>query len=211
MSKFTFNSVEYDKEALEALDETALLTLRNEIAASMGVAAISNFKDKATGVAQTLKALEKAQTSEAPAAEGAKATKEKKAKAPKEPKGPRPTPKSALAKNIKRPTRNHFSTIKKIGEHDGTGKHGRFERWPNYTDGMTIADTIETEGTEPWDVYNWEKHKIMQVIPATDEEYAERRAAWYAKHGRVDPDLEKAQKKAAAEAKAAEAGEPEAA
>lgn len=212
MDKFTFEDKEYDQESLSAMEESDLLALRNKIAGSLGVAEIKSFKDKETGVTQTLKALEKASK------EAEKPKTEKKAKAKKEPKEkkPRGIPKSAEPKEIKRPTRRHFATIEKVGEHDGTGKHGRPERWPNYTDGMTIADVIEGNGTEPWDVYNWEKHGIMKVHEPTDDEYAERRAAWFKAKDRVDPEVEKAEKakareKAKQEKEAAEAAETESA
>lgn len=196
MTDLTFNGNTYTKESLEAMSEDDLLKLRNEVAASMSVAAITSFKDKAAGVAQTMKALEKAAKAEQP-----KAAKEK--KPPKERK-PRGIPKSAEPKEIKRPNRGHFATIKIVGEHDGTGNHGRPDRWKNYKNGMTMAEVIEGNGTEPWDVYNWQKHKLMEVVEPTDAEYAERRAAWFKKHGRKDPEMEKQEKAEAREKAKAE-------
>lgn len=199
--KITFEGTEYDNATLEGMTDEDLLTLRNKVAESLGATSVSGFKDHASAVAQTMKALEKFAASEEKPAKG-----KSKAKAPKERK-PRGIPKSAQPHEIKRPTRKHFSTITKTGEHDGTGKHGRPDRWPNYKDGMTIADVIEGNGTEPWDVYNWEKQGIMKVTEPTDEEYAERRAAWFKKHGRTDPEVEKAEKAAAKAAKEAEKAE----
>lgn len=197
---------DYTQALLASMTDEKLLELRNLVASNLGVAAIRGFKDHDHAVEQTWKALEKfestaaAEAGEAGAPAEPKAKKEKAPKAPKEPKE-RKLAKSSGAGLVKRPTRKMFSTITKTGEHDGT--QGRQHRWPNYKDGMTIVDVIETEGTEPWDVYNWQSKGIMTVTEPTDAEYAERKAAWYAKHGLTDPDVAKEQKaKAAAEAKA---------
>lgn len=200
-----FLGKDYTQAALAAMTDESLLELRNLVASNLGVASIRAFKDHDHAVEQTWKALEKFEsTANAEVGEAGPAEeKPKKAKAPKVPKEPkeRKLAKSSGAGLVKRPTRKMFATITKIGEHDGT--QGRQHRWPNYKDGMTIVDVIETEGTEPWDVYNWQSKGIMKVTEPTDAEYAERRAAWYAKHGLTDPDLSKEQKAAAkAEAKA---------
>jgi colicin import membrane protein len=197
-----FLGKDYTQAALAAMTDESLLELRNLVASNLGVASIRGFKDHDHAVEQTWKALEKFESTAASEAgeAGPAEEKPKKAKAPKEPKE-RKLAKSSGASLVKRPTRKMFATIKKTGEHDGT--QGRQHRWPNYKDGMTIVDVIETEGTEPWDVYNWQSKGIMTVVEATDEEYAERRAAWYAKHGLTDPDLSKEQKaKEKADAKA---------
>lgn len=196
-----FLDKEYTKETLDGMSDEDLLELRNLVASNLGVASVKSFKDHATAVAQTWKALERFNESDG----------EEKPKAKKKPKEPkeRKLAKSAEAKIIKRPSRSHFATIEKTGDH--TGEEGRQHRWDNYKDGMTLADIIETEGTEPWDVYNWQKHGIMKVHEPTDEEYAERRAAWFKKHGRKDPEVEKAEKKAEAERKRAEAAAKKAA
>lgn len=199
-----FKDQTYTEESLKSMSDEDLLTLRNEIAESISAAPVSGFKDHDAAVAQTWKALTKAQTAPAKGEKPAKAP-----KAPKEPKErkPRGIPKSSMPKEIKRPTRKHFATILKVGEHDGTGKHGRPERWPNYTDGMTIAQVIEGNGTETWDVYNWESLGIMKVVEPTDAEYAERRAAWFQAKGRPDPELVKAEKASKAKVKAEETAE----
>ena len=200
-----FLGKDYTQAALTSMSVEALLELRNLVATNLGVATIRAFKDHEHAVAQTWTALEKFQsTAEKEAGEAGspdpKPAKVKKEKAPKEPKE-RKLAKSASAGLVKRPTRKMFATIQKIGEHDGT--QGRQHRWPNYKDGMTIVDIIEGEGTEPWDVQNWQSKGIMSVTEPTDAEYAERRAAWYAKHGLTDPDLSKETKaKEKAEAKA---------
>jgi hypothetical protein len=174
---------------------------------------VKAFRDHETAVAQTWKALEKFESTVAAEAAGAgapapaeKPIKAAKApKAPKEPKDRKPA-KSSGPQLVKRPTRKMFATIEKIGEHDGT--QGRAHRWPNYKDGMTIVDIMEGDGTEPWDVSNWTAKGIMKVNEPTDEEYASRRAAWYAKHNLKDPDLDKADKvKAKADAKVAREAE----
>ena len=196
MTKITFNAIAYTAESLAAMSDADLLTLRNEIATALGVAEVKGFKDHNTAVAQTMKAL---QRHESQSAEDA--AKPKKTAKPKAPPKERGLAKSAEAKTVKRPNQKMFSTIKKVGEHDGT--QGRTHRWPNYKDGMTIVDVIETEGTEPWDVYNWTGQGIMSVTEPTDAEYAERKAAWYEKHGLTDPEAAKAEKaKERAEAKA---------
>lgn len=199
-----FLTTDYTQESLKALDDEKLLELRNLVATNLGVASVRSFKDRETGLEQTWKALEKyeAEGQKETGEAGEKPVKAKKEKAPKEPKERKPA-KSSAPGIVKRPTKKMFSTIEKIGEHNGS-THGRAHRWPNYKDGMTIVDVIEGDGTEPWDVYNWEKHGIMKVVESTDEQYAERRAAWYAKHGLTDPEVTKAQKaKEAAEKKAA--------
>ena len=204
MSKtIKFLTTEYTQESLKALDDEKLLELRNLVATNLGVASVRSFKDRETGLEQTWKALEKYEAEAGDAGEaGTKPVKVKKEKAPKEPKERKPA-KSSAPGIVKRPTKKMFSTIEKTGEHNGSA-HGRAHRWPNYKDGMTIVDVIEGDGTEPWDVYNWEKQGIMKVTEPTDEQYAERRAAWYAKHGLKDPDVVKAEKaKEAAEKKAA--------
>ena len=199
-----FLTTDYTQESLKALDDEKLLELRNLVATNLGVASVRSFKDRETGLEQTWKALEKyeAEGQKEAGEAGEKPVKAKKEKAPKEPKERKPA-KSSAPGIVKRPTKKMFSTIEKIGEHNGS-THGRAHRWPNYKDGMTIVDVIEGDGTEPWDVYNWEKHGIMKVVEPTDEQYAERRAAWYAKHGLTDPEVTKAQKaKEAADKKAA--------
>ena len=212
-----FLGASYALSDLNAKTDEQLLELRNLVASNLGVAAIRGFKDHDTAVEQTWKALEKfesttsAEAGDAPVSE--KAPKAKKEKAPKEPKERKPA-KSSGPGLVKRPTRKMFSTIEKIGEHDGS-THGRAHRWPNYTNGMTIVDVIEGDGTEPWDVYNWESKGILKVTEPTDAEYEERKAAWYAKHNLVDPDIAKETKaKERADAKAkrdAEAAEKKAA
>lgn len=201
MTSINFQGTDYTQASLKDMSIDDLLTLRNAVAADLGVAEVKGFKDQATAEAQTWKALERV-------ASNTDDTKAKKTK-PKAPPKERGLAKSAEAKFVKRPTKKMFSTITKTGEHDGT--QGRAHRWPNYKDGMTIVDVIETEGTEPWDVYNWQGQGIMTVTEPTDEEFATRKAAWYKKHGLTDPEEakrlkaeERAKAKAEREAAAAE-------
>ncbi len=194
-----FNEKGYTEVILATMSLEDLLTLRNLIATNLGVATVKGFKDQAAAAAQTWKALQRYNTSSSADAKAPKAKKE-----PKE----RGLAKSAGSKLVKRPTKKMFSTIKKTGEHDGT--QGRSHRWPNYKDGMTIVDVIETEGTEPWDVYNWQSQGLMSVTEPTDEEFVARKAAWYKKHGLTDPEAAKATK-AAERAKAKEQREKDAA
>lgn len=179
MTSINFKGTDYTQDSLKEMSIDDLLTLRNSVAVDLGVAEVKGFKDQATAEAQTWKALQRVASN----TDEAKAGKAKKPKAPPKERG---LAKSAEAKVVKRPTKKMFSTIKKTGEHDGT--QGRVHRWPNYKDGMTIVDVIETEGTEPWDVYNWQGQGIMTVTEPTDEEFAERKAAWYKKHGLTDPE-----------------------
>lgn len=202
MTSINFQNNDYTQETLSGMSVDDLLTLRNAVAADLGVAEVKGFKDQATAEAQTWKALQRVAAN----SDDTKAAKTKKPKAPPKERG---LAKSAEAKVVKRPTKKMFSTITKTGEHDGT--QGRTHRWPNYKDGMTIVDVIETEGTEPWDVYNWQGHGIMTVTEPTDEEFATRKAAWYKKHGLTDPEEakrlkaeERAKAKAEREAAAAE-------
>lgn len=191
-----FNDIEYDAATLEGMSDEALLKLRNEIAVDLGVASVNSFKDHASAVSQTTKALERISVKE----EAPTETVKKAPKAPKVPKEPkeRGLAKSAESKTVKRPTKKMFATIEKIGEH--SAEHGRAHRWSNYETGMTIVDVIEKEGTEPWDVYNWVSKGIMSVKEPTDEEFAKRKAAWYLKHGLTDPEAAKESAKAEREA-----------
>lgn len=177
--KIKFNDTEYTETSLKTMSSEDLLELRNVIASNLGVGAVKGFKDQPTAVVQTWKALQRFESG-ASADAGTK-----KAKVKKEPKE-RGLAKSAEAKVVKRPTKKMFSTIKKVGEHDGS--QGRIHRWPNYKDGMTVVDVIETEGTEPWDVYNWQNQNIMLLTEPTDDEFVARKAAWYKKHGLTDPE-----------------------
>jgi len=196
----------YNRADLENMSVEDLLSLRNLIASNLGVAAVKQFKDHATAVDQTMKALQKYEASaDADAGEGEKP---KKAKAKKEPKE-RKLAKPAAAQHVKRPTRKMFDTMKIVKPLDG--EEDRSHRSGNYKDGMMIIDAIQGEGTLPWDIYNWEKQGYVQVVPATDDEYAERRAAWYKSQGREDPDVAKErQRKEREEAKAAREAEREA-
>ena len=199
--KIKFLDKEYTKDLLAKAGDDELLTLRNLVADNLGVSKIQGFKDHDTAVEQTWKALVKFdETVKAEAGDG-EAPKAKKAKEPKERKLAKPAEKGF----VKRPTRKMFSSVSIVKQH--TGAEGRSHRWPNYSDGMLVIDAIEGEGTLAWDIYNWEAKGLMKVVEPTDEQYAERRAAWYKKHGLEDPDLAKTRKgeeAAAAKAKKAE-------
>lgn len=194
MTEIKFLNEVHSEATLGAMEVEDLLTLRNLIASNLGVASVRNFKNHDAAVTQTWKALVRYDAAQEPAgdAKAPKAGKAKKTPKPKAPPKERGLAKSAESKPVKRPTAKMFSTIAKTGEHDGS--QGRAHRWPNYKDGMTLVDIIEGEGTEPWDVYNWVGKGIMSLTEPTDEQHAERRAAWYAKHGREDPELAKVRK-----------------
>ncbi len=194
MTDIIFLKETHNEASLKAMEIDDLLTLRNLVASNLGVASVRNFKSHEVAVTQTWKALvryESAQSTPDPA-EDTKPAKGGKPKKDKPAPKPRGLAKSAEAKTVKRPTAKMFSTIKKTGEHDGS--QGRAHRWTNYKDGMTLVDIIEGEGTEPWDVYNWQGKGIMSLTEPTEAEHAERRAAWYAKHDREDPELAKVRK-----------------
>lgn len=202
MNTIEFNGVKYTEESVKAMSIEDLLTLRNLVATNLGVGTVKSFKDQETAVAQTIKALEKFESTVAEEGGDTSGEKTKKAAKPKVDKGPRPIPKSAQPKTVKRPTKAMFAKIKKIGEHNGAD-HGRKDRWDNYKDGMTIIDVIEGNGTEPWDVKNWVEKGIMSTTEPTDEEFPKLRAAWYESKGQVDPEVVKEQKaKERADAKA---------
>ena len=192
MTEINFNGEGYTEASLGAMEVEDLLVVRNLVATNLGVATVKSFKDHPTAVSHTWKALVRFQTVcdqevVGPCPAPAKA---KKAPKPKSPPKERGLAKSAEGKIVKRPTRSKFASIRKTGTHDGS--QGRVNRWPNYTDGMTMVDVIEGVGTEPWDVHNWIGQGIMELVDPTDAEYAERRAAWFTKHGREDPDIVKA-------------------
>jgi len=180
----TFLDKSYTRADLEGMTDEALLELRNLVASNLGVASVKSFKDHTTAVDQTMKALQKYEASAEPGAE-------KPAKAPKAPKEPkeRKLAKPAAAQHVKRPTKKMFAIMSIVKPFDG--EEDRSHRSGNYKDGMMIIDAIEGEGTLPWDIFSWEKQGYVKVTEPTDEEYAERRAAWYTKNGREDPDTAK--------------------
>lgn len=199
--KIKFLDKEYTKDLLAKAGDDELLTLRNLVADNLGVSKIQGFKDHDTAVEQTWKALVKFDETVKAEAGDAEAPKVKEPKEPKERKLAKPAEKGF----VKRPTRKMFSSVSIVKQH--TGAEGRSHRWPNYSDGMLVIDAIESEGTLAWDIYNWEAAGLMKVVEPTDEQYDERRAAWYKKHGLEDPDLSKnrkAEEAAAAKAKKAE-------
>lgn len=186
--KIKFLDKEYDEASLKSESIEDLVTLRNLIATNLGVATVKAFKDHETAIVQTWKALQKFDETVKAEAGGAEP---KAVKAPKEPKD-RKQAKPAGSQYVKRPTRKMFSVVNIVKQH--TGAEGRAHRWPAYKDGMLVIDAIEGEGTLAWDIMNWEIQGLMTVTEPTDAEYAERRAAWYKKHGLEDPDLSKSKK-----------------
>jgi len=196
--KIKFLDKEHSEVSLNSESIENLVSLRNLIAANLGVSTIKTFKDHETAVAQTWKALQKFDETAKAEAGGAEP---KPAKTPKEPKERKPA-KPAASQYVKRPTRKMFSVVHIVKQH--TGAEGRAHRWPAYKDGMLVIDAIEGEGTLAWDIANWEAAGLMTVTEPTDAEYAERRAAWYKKHGLEDPDLSKSKKVEEREAAKAE-------
>lgn len=205
--EITFGEHSYSLADLQGMTEQDLLILRNQVAEALGVASVKTFKDHETAVAQTMKALEKYAGSVDASAE--KPSKDKPKAEPKERKLAKP----AEAQHVKRPTRKMFAQMKMLKPFDG--EEERAHRSGNYKDGMLIIDAIEGEGTLPWDIFNWEKAGYVEVIEPTDDEYAERRAAWYKANDRVDPFVAKveeaAKRKAEKEARAKEREEKKAA
>jgi len=192
----TFLDKNYTQADLENASTEDLLTLRNLVASNLGVASVKQFKDHSTAVSQTWKALMKYDKETAAPTQKAKA--KAKSKEPKEYKLAKP----AMAQHVKRPTRRMFATMQVVKPFDGEEDRGR--RSTNYADGMMIIDAIEGEGTMRWDIDNWAKQGYVKIVEATDAEYVERRAAWYKKHDREDPDLTKQrqiEERAAAKAK----------
>lgn len=203
-----FLSKTYSEASINDMTVEQRLQLRNTVAENLGVPKMNAFKDESKSVALTWGALVKFQETVDAESAGAEPAPTKKPKEKKE-KGPYVIPKSAQAQQIKRPTRSHFDTIQKtLPEGVDVDSIDRSARWPYYTDGMTIADVIEKDGCEQWDVKAWCEKGYMKRVECTDEEYAERRAAWYKKEGQVDP-LEAKATAAAERAKAKEAREAE--
>lgn len=189
--KITFLDKQYDEASLKSESIENLVILRNLVAANLGVSSVRTFKDHETAVAQTWKALQKFDETAKGESGGAEPKAAKEPKAPKEPKE-RKMAKPADSQYVKRPTRKMFSLVNIVKQHTGT--EGRAHRWPAYKDGMLVIDAIEGVGTLAWDIVNWEAAGLMKVTEPTDAEYAERRAAWYKKHGLEDPDLSKSKK-----------------
>jgi len=202
--KVKFLDKEYGKADLGGMTDDDLLTLRNTVASNLGVSSVKSFKDHETAVEQTWKALVKFDETVKAEAGDAGEGEAKPAKAKKEPKEPkeRKLAKPAGSQYVKRPTRKMFSVVNITKPFDG--QEDRSHRSANYKDGMLVIDAIEGEGTLAWDIYNWEKQGYVTVTEPTDEEYAERRAAWYMAKGLEDPDLAKAKKAEAKEAAKAE-------
>lgn len=184
-----FNDVTYNQAAIANMSDADLLKLRNLVAANLGVSAIKSFKDNAAAQEGAWNALVKWADADP---EDEKPVKPVKAKA--EPK-PYEVPTKALPGTIKRPTIGMFATIKKLV--DGAEKGGA--RWANYKDGMTIADIIEGNDMCRPDIMFYVDNQMMEVVDATPEQFAERKAAWYKKHGQTDPEVAKAEAKSAKE------------
>lgn len=159
----------YTDKELDGMTDQELLKLRNLCAKALGVAEVKEFKDHATAVDQTKKALTKYQK--------------------KPEKKPRGVAKAMGPETVKRPTREMFDSIKILKQPEG--KFPRAHRWPNYKDGMLVIDAREGDNMHPWDINEWCKLGLMKRVPATDAEYAQRRAAWFKKQGREDPELKK--------------------
>jgi uncharacterized protein YycO len=199
----TFLDKTYSADDVAAMSTEELLTLRNLVATNIGVATIRSFKDHDTAVEGTKKALVKYESTmndeSAPTtAEAEKPKKEKKVKVKADP-ADRKLAKPAEVGYVKRPTRAMFAKVNILKQH--TGAESRGHRWANYTDGMLMIDAIETEGCLTWDINNWSKpeHGLMEIVEPTDDEYNERRVAWFAKHDRVDPEIQKAEDKVKAD------------
>lgn len=204
----SFNSTDYTEASLGDMTDADLLSLRNLVAENLGVARIKNFKDHDQAVSATWKALDKWDSQDADAGEVAPAKGKTKAKddTPKEPK----VVKGALPAKVKRPTRNMFRKIKKLGEPDRVK-----DRWDNYKDGMTIIETIEGDDMTPLDIYWYAENGYVQLIDPTEEEYQAGMAAWYKREGLENPaeakkKREEERAKAKAEREAKRAAEKEA-
>lgn len=199
----SFNGTDYTEATLADMTDADLLSLRNLVAENLGVARIKNFKDHDQAVSATWKALEKwdSQDDDAAPAKG-----KAKDDTPKEPK----VVKGALPGKVKRPTRNMFRKIKKLGEPDRVK-----ERWDNYKDGMTIIETIEGDDMTPLDIYWYAENGYVQLIDPTEEEFQAGMAAWYEREGLENPaeakrKREEERAKAKAEREAKRAAEKEA-
>lgn len=193
-----FNEIAYTEAGLKTFEIPALLELRNEVAVNLGVARISSFKNHDQAVQTAWKALEKWSTGDG-AAKPAKPAKP--VKLSKEPKILGPA-KCGFSQTIKRPTRNMFRTLTKIRAHPG--EHFRMRRWENYKDGMTLLDTAEGDDMTQLDVVYYVSHGLMSLTEPTDEAYEAGLAAWYQKHGFVNPSAAKAAEKAEKAAEKAE-------
>lgn len=202
----SFNGKDYTEASLAEMSDADLLSLRNLVAENLGVARIKNFKDHDQAVSATWKALEKWNSQDADSGEAAPAKAKKEPAEPKE-KG---VVKGALPQKVKRPTRNMFRKIKKLGEPDRVK-----DRWDNYKDGMTIIDTIEGDNMTPLDIYWYVENGYVQLIDPTEEEFQAGMAAWYQREGLENPAEAKRKKeeeraKAKAEREAKRAAEKEA-
>lgn len=178
-----FQDTRYTEEVLASLEVDTLLELRNNVAEEMGIAKIKSFKSAEQARAQTWKALEAFRDHQNAPQDAPKA---KKAKAPSEPR----VVKGAAPSTVKRPTRNMFRRIQKLGEPDRVR-----ERWDNYKDGMTILQTIEGENMTPLDIYWYEKTGFVKLIDPTEEEYQAGVQAWCERNGVENPLTIKARRK----------------
>jgi hypothetical protein len=203
------NSIE-----LGTMSEADLLSLRNLVAANLGVGEVKGFKTHEAAVSGAWKALCKLadtideENAEAGVAEKApkekkvrapKAPKEKKVRAPKAPKEKKdPTaaklerykvapPKCIDAQIPKRPSKFMFARYFKV--RDPEPGRARSFVWDQYHDGERIIDVM-VDPTRHADKVRWWAAQVppyMRLEEISDEQYATEVAEFCEKHGLPNP------------------------
>lgn len=199
VAKIHFNEKDYVAHDLESMSLEDLTKLRNLIGVNLGGSRIQKFQSKPKGVTGCWQALIEFQKrvddeSYVPILCGpdgkARATKTNVAGG---------MPKCDLAEVVKRPTRQMFYRLKKVGSPDKSQRPGV---WDRYKDGMRIIDAMETAGIHAGKVGWYVKLNLMNLEDPGDKVVDEEIRAWYKKQGREYPgDAIEIARKARTEAK----------
>ncbi len=199
VTKIHFNDKDYAAHDLESLSLDDLTKLRNLIGVNLGGSRIQKFQTKPKGVTGCWQALIEFQKrvddeSYIPILCGpdgkAQATKTNVAGG---------MPKCDLAEVVKRPTKNMFFRVKKVGAPDKSQRPGV---WDRYKDGMRIIDAMETAGIHAGKIGWYCKLGLMKLEDPGDKVVDEEIRTWYKKQGREYPgDAIEIARKTRAEAK----------
>lgn len=199
VQKIHFNEKDYTAHDLESIDLDDLTKLRNLIGVNLGGSRIQKFQSKPKGVTGCWQALIEFQKrvddeSYVPILCGpdgrARATKTNVAGG---------MPKCDLAEVVKRPTKNMFFRVKKVGSPDKSQRPGV---WDRYKDGMRIIDAMETAGIHAGKIGWYVKLNLMKLEDPGDKIVDEEIRVWYKKQGREYPgDAIEIARKTRAEAK----------
>jgi len=175
--KYAFGNNEWTAEKIGELTDEEILSLRNDVAASMGVKAMAKFNSREAAIDGTMKALERYAKRDLKQRQKIEEKQKK--------QSDRPEARCAQARVVERPTRSMFRTIHKLCDHPGEGY--RIRRWDNYKDGMTLLDTMEGNEMTHLDVLYYVKHNLMELREPNDQEFEKLMADWCAKRNIENP------------------------